>query len=174
MASGGIVVSGMEFMSYRVVEIELKTLSTIGMLFAEINSKSGWDFEIGFGDITLESDEEIYIVPLTAAMRLLQIDDGERRSKAEPYLSVQVTICGVFRFSGECTMNDELREKMIRQQAPAIVLPYLRATIGTMLVSAGFGGIAMPLVNIYEMAGKNKPVKIIRADESSGNDVNDR
>lgn len=161
MASGSIVLSGLEFMSYRVIDMEIKTLHTIGMLFTEITSKSGWDFKIGFNDITFEPEEGFYIVPVSIKMKLLQLDDGKKRPSKNPYLSVQATISGVFRFTEECTMDNGLREKMIRQQAPAIVLPYLRATISTMLVSAGFGGVTMPLINVYEMAGKNEPTKII-------------
>jgi preprotein translocase subunit SecB len=65
-------------------------------------------------------------------------------------------------------MDNDLREKMIRQQAPAIIMPYLRATISMMLISAGFGGVTMPLINLYEMAGRNKQVNIVHADKSSG------
>lgn len=168
MASGSIILSGLEFMSYRVVDMEIKTLPSIGMLFVGINAESGWDFGIGFSDITFEPDEKLYIVPLAVTMRLLQIDGGEKRPSEEPYLSAQATISGVFRFTEECVMNEELREKMIKQQAPAILLPYLRATMSTMLVSAGFGGVTMPLINIYDMAGKNKPANIITASKEKG------
>lgn len=163
MASSGIVISGLEFMSYRVVDMEIKTLPTIAMLFAEISSESEWGIGIGFSDITFVPSDGLYVVPLAVTMRLLQIGDSERLPDDESYISANATISGVFRFTEECTLDDGLREKMIRQQAPAIIMPYLRATISTMLISAGFGGVTMPLINMYEMAGRNKPVNIVHA-----------
>jgi hypothetical protein len=165
MASGGIVISGMEFIAYRVIDMEIKTLPTFGMLFTEITFDSEWDFGLGFSNITFEPDAGIYVVPLSARMNLLQTGDLEKRSREDPYISVNATISGAFRFTEKSIMDNELREKMIRQQAPAIILPYLRATIGTMLVSAGFGGVTIPLINMYETAKQREHVKIIHTDK---------
>ena len=162
MASGGVIISGLEFVSYRVISMTINMLPTIGMLFTEISSESDWDFGVGFSEITFDPSAGFYIVPLTTTMHLLQVDGGERKTREESYISASATISGVFKFTDECTMSVELREKMIRQQAPAIVFPYLRATMSNLLISAGFGGITLPLLNIYEMARNQEPVKIVQ------------
>lgn len=168
MASGGIAISGLEFMSYRVVEMEIKTLPVIAMLFTEITSNSDWELRIGFSDITFVPNNRIYVVPLEIIMNLIKVDSKEKRPSDSAYLSTRAVISGVFRFTDNCTMSKELREKMIRQQAPAIIMPYIRATISTMLISAGFGGITMPLINLYEMTAQTEPVKIISIENDSG------
>jgi preprotein translocase subunit SecB len=49
---------------------------------------------------------------------------------------------------------------MVRINIPAILLPYLRAAITTIISQAGFGTIVFPLINIYEIAASH-PVNIL-------------
>ena len=66
-------------------------------------------------------------------------------------------ISGLFQ---PVNLDPEQEEGMVQVNIPAILLPYLRAAITTILSQAGLGTIVFPLINIYEIASKN-PSRII-------------
>ena len=45
-----------------------------------------------------------------------------------------------------------VEDKIIKIQAPAILFPYLRASVTSVLLNAGFSQIQMPLINVNELA----------------------
>jgi preprotein translocase subunit SecB len=49
-------------------------------------------------------------------------------------------------------MDPQREKNMVQINIPAILLPYLRSAITTILSQAGFGTIVLPLINIYEIA----------------------
>ena len=63
---------------------------------------------------------------------------------------------GQFGISGLFTSNDSVdkqaEETFAKINLPALLMPYLRATMTSILSNAGFGTMLFPLVNIYELA----------------------
>jgi preprotein translocase subunit SecB len=57
-------------------------------------------------------------------------------------------------------MDKKLEENMVHVNIPAILLPYLRSAITTILSQAGFGTIVLPLINVHEVT-RRKPVEIL-------------
>ena len=161
MSSGGIALSAMEFLTYRVIDADLHVEPLTALLFARSEEDTQWQVRVTLCDITV--DNGIYIVPVHVGMRLLKLREFEEKQEAEPYVTTNVTVAGVFRFSQGNDWSDALRDKMLRNQAPAIVFPFVRATIGTLLNNAGFGSVVVPLMNMNTIAENHPPVNIIDA-----------
>lgn len=60
----------------------------------------------------------------------------------------------------EEAVDKETEERLIKYQAPAILMPYLRAAMSFIVTSAGFSTIIFPLVNI-NAAARSCNIKII-------------
>jgi len=70
---------------------------------------------------------------------------------------------GQFGISGLFTTNDSVdkqaEETFAKINLPALLMPYLRATMTNVLSNAGFGTMLFPLLNIYELAkAQNLPI----------------
>ncbi len=163
MADGGITLSDMEFISYRIIDSEIKTLSSVGMLLldASSNPPEDWRMGIGFGTVSCIPQDAIFIVPLSLSMELIHIESILEKTD-EPYLSVKATIAGLFRFINNTQLDEEIKERLIRRQAPAILFPYLRAAVSNLILNTGFGCKPIPLVNINAMAvSNNAPFEVL-------------
>jgi preprotein translocase subunit SecB len=68
-------------------------------------------------------------------------------------LTGEFGITGVFKMIEEPEENTE--EKIVKINIPAILMPYLRATMTNILSNAGFGTVLFPLINMYELAEKS-------------------
>lgn len=73
-------------------------------------------------------------------------------------LQVELGIGGLFSVE-EDRLTKEVEEELVRVHAPAILFPYVRSTLTSLLSNAGFGSFILPLLNIQEMA-KQTPVPL--------------
>jgi preprotein translocase subunit SecB len=85
---------------------------------------------------------------------IVKIHDAGKRQ----ILNGEFGIAGVF--SAESGMDKHLEENMVRFNIPAILMPYIRSAITSILAQAGFGTIVLPLINVYEIA-KNMSIQVI-------------
>ena len=67
-------------------------------------------------------------------------------------LEGQFGISGMF--TSKNTVDKQTEETFAKVTLPALLMPYLRATMTNILSNAGFGTILFSLVNIYELAKK--------------------
>jgi len=155
MADGSIA-APFDFLSYKIDKIEMNMEKKVGYL---INNAPVFSEDINLS-IKLRNTEKYvfedgashYIGGLST---LIELIDKETKSVM---LKGEFGISGVFIAKEPVEKNAE--ENFARINLPAILMPYLRASMTNTLSSAGFGTILFPLVNIYELA-KNKNLPII-------------
>jgi preprotein translocase subunit SecB len=73
-------------------------------------------------------------------------------------LEGQFGITGIF--TSKNTIDDQTEKTFAKINLPALLMPYLRATMTNILSNAGFGTMLFPLVNVYELA-KTQDLSII-------------
>lgn len=149
----------LEFLGYKIIHIDLDVEQSFKMIAVSgIEVGSEWEFATGVAQITRvdASCEYMYVVPVGMKARLVASPSLPERVDP-PYVQIETQISGLFKLN--LANGDELhtQEEHLKCQAPAILLPYLRATMASTLSIAGFGGLALPLVNIYQMAKENSP-----------------
>ena len=85
------------------------------------------------------------------------------QAKVDLFNNKEVLAKGIFSISGifstENAFSEEVEQNLIKNQAPAILLPYLRAAITNILASSGFDTVILPLVNI-QAAAKTAHIEI--------------
>ena len=146
---GGIE-SAFQFLGFKVDRIRFDTVRTLEAL--------SWSGPATPNDVTLQlgirsparvPSERIYLGGMDAKVTV-SAPSGEGR---EILASLELGVAGVFRTVQE-SLGEELEQNLVRLQIPAILLPYLRAAITSLLSSAGFPSILFPLVNVQELAKK--------------------
>jgi preprotein translocase subunit SecB len=69
----------------------------------------------------------------------------------EPRFELEMGITGLFQVQGD-DLDDELIDKLVKFQIPAILFPYLRSAMTGFLANAGFPSIFLPLINVNRLA----------------------
>ncbi len=72
----------------------------------------------------------------------------EEELETRPYY-LQCTIEGIFSWE-EGVLNDDIIEDLLRINAPAVLLSYIRSTTSLITLSAGFVPLVIPLINFKE------------------------
>lgn len=161
--------SGMEFLNYRVVDLALRSGTEVSASIRGLPDKTRWRTGIGLGDVIHYRDEDYYVASVSAEMTLLPLgtDDGGDGQDENCILASSGSIYGVFRVSQGAGIDPALRDKLLLNQAPAILMPFLRAAITGMLALAGYGALPLPLINMAALA-EDMPRKIVEASGQAG------
>lgn len=148
MGDSGIK-SAFQFESFKIDKVNFKSKPNIGWLrFKSYIPNEEWDFNISFRQPLFFQKESVYIGGMDA--HLILKDSGEK--DAEPFVDLEAGIAGVFAVEDDNTLSDKAVEGLVKIQIPALLLPYLRGAITSLLANAGFGAIVLPLFNIHEAA----------------------
>jgi preprotein translocase subunit SecB len=73
------------------------------------------------------------------------------RSESNRLAEGRAGISGYFRVVGN-SFSKETEENLVKLQIPALLLPYLRPAVTSLLINAGFPGVVFPLINIHALA----------------------
>jgi preprotein translocase subunit SecB len=93
----------------------------------------------------------LYVGGLTAKITAINEEDKQE------ILTGEFGISGVFAPDGD--VDRSIEENFAKVNLPALLMPYLRALMTSVLSLAGFGTVLFPLINIYELAKKqNFPI----------------
>ena len=160
--ASGIEPSKMEFLNYRVVELKLESGLEPSTTPRGIPDDSEWRIGIGLGDVAHYIDDDIYVSYVSAKMALLpsSIDKNQVKHDEENILSAEGTIYGIFRIVTNTEIDPALKQKLLLNQTPALLMPFLRAAISGLLALAGYGAVPMPLINMAHMA-ETTPRRIV-------------
>jgi hypothetical protein len=150
------------FLSYKIVEVFLHMFENTGLLLNNTGLNSKWSYVINFTDMLYDMIGDLYFIPLTMKVVLLRVDKSTpERTHDSPYLAAHSTIMGTFKYSQDETAEEELdrdiKEMLISNQAYYILFPYLSSTINNLLVSSGFGGFTVPLINVEKFTRGKRP-----------------
>jgi hypothetical protein len=150
---GGITAS-FQFSSYKIDSMQLKMKQALGLL--ELNGMikpSLWDFQIGIRQPIFFKTRKCYVGGVDAKLLLYPKEmTDEEKQQQEPLIKLRAGIAGVFNIQETDRFAPDIEEVLVRQQIPAILFPYLRASMTSFLATAGFGSVSIPLLNIQAMA----------------------
>ena len=140
------LVSGFQFYDYTIHAFKCDCKSKPPLPSSQ-QENSLWEFNLEITQPLYHKRGKIYICGLSL--------QGHTKTQ-EPLRPSQIIInfdskiSGIFRV--EKKFSKELEEKLVKIQAPSLLLPYLRSTITSYLANAGLGHIILPLINIHKMA----------------------
>jgi preprotein translocase subunit SecB len=146
-------IASFQFITYKIDTVAFEAAKNTGtLLMNSISGSNQMNFEIGVrqaGKYLFNSTVH-YIGGLNTKIQILD-------SSKTQILNGNFGISGLFR---PINMDEETEKNMVRYNIPAILMPYLRSAITTIVSQAGFGTVVLPLINFYEIA-KNNPVEIL-------------
>lgn len=157
----GSLVSSFKFESYKIDELVLRTKDDLNVLGRKEDiPQEEWAFSLAFRKPQFFKRYNIYVGGLELTLEL-----PDSRDASTPLVHVHGGIAGIFK-SSEGAFPPEVEERIVKHQIPAILMPYLRASIMTLLATAGFGTTMLPLINIQEAAQASlKEIEILVVDD---------
>jgi preprotein translocase subunit SecB len=148
MSRGGVD-SQFQFLSYKIDKIQMKMANKIEIL---MNNDPITPENINLavrirdpGKYTINNDIH-YLGGIDVKIDIIS-------SGTIKILTGEFGIMGVFKTIEKLEKSTE--ERMVKINIPAILMPYLRATMTNILSGAGFGTVLFPLINMYELAEKS-------------------
>ena len=103
-----------------------------------------WIFDLAFDIPAYSKKNNVYICGF-------QLKGSCNDKKQNSIIEFNTNISGIFKVI-EKIEDKVLEEKVIKIQAPSLLLPYLRSTITSYFANAGYGPIIFPLINVHKMA----------------------
>lgn len=160
---GRLIMSGLAFLGWKIHSFSLRTNPTLNFLFNPHSKNDAWDVGLRFMDTIYLKDDKLYLASLGASLTLKDKDQIKEKD-VDPLLSTECEIIGFFRFIDD-EIEEDLKINLILHQTPAILLPFLRAYIGSCLAGADFQAPPLPLINLYEMTKTISQLRIIEMDK---------
>jgi preprotein translocase subunit SecB len=141
------VAAEFDFVSYKIDSVSFKMGNEVNYLLNTTPIKSEFinlSIKLRNTEKFIIDEKTSYIGGLITQVIILNEADGS------------TMVEGQFGISGLFTSNDSVdkqaEETFAKINLPALLMPYLRATMTNILSNAGFGTMLFPLVNIYELA----------------------
>ncbi len=157
------IVSNFQFKSYKIDNSKFSVQKDINLLlFNKTLLPEMLLTNISIRRPLFNKKQNMYIGGLDTGIRIEEIKKGNGDKEINRLLTLEVGIAGAFFTNGK--FEDEIEKNLVRIQIPALLFPYVRATISSIFSNAGFGAVVLPLINIQEMAKeltKDFKVKVI-------------
>ncbi len=158
----GSIESLFKFKSYKVDYLEFHINQNVDLLeFVGVIDPEFWDYKIGIRKPLYIKSKNIYIGGVDCSLFLFPKDCKEKdKTTKNALIFLEGGILGSFGVREE-RFEPEIENNLVRKQIPAILFPYLRATISSLLANAGFGSVNIPLINIHKFAEDSlKDIKV--------------
>ena len=155
------VESPFQFISYKIDLIDLKTKPLLDILTNTASIPADQvRLSFAFRNVSKFSKDgkNTYVGGLNVKI------DVQLPSSPDPILTGVFGIAGVFTTIGQ--IESDVEQNLVKVNIPALLFPYIRATITTTLSNAGFGIVMLPLINVYE-AAKNAEIQILDSEKKS-------
>ena len=139
------------------------------LAFSGIIPQQAWQITINIREPLYIKSKKNYIGGLDVCLKMSSINSKkqiEKNSEEEnktAILELKIGIAGLFAVEEE-KFSKEVEDNLVKVQIPAILFPYVRATITSLLANAGFGATILPLFNIHEIAKQSPSIKIKEID----------
>lgn len=169
--SVGSVKSAFSFESYKVDDLKLYAAPNISLLsFRGVIPEDEWHVSLSIREPHYFEENSAYVGGLDLSLALFtdvgkeKVKTGEEVSEEDYVLRVEGGIAGLF--TTENGAFDKVTEEgLVKIQIPALLLPYLRGTITSLLANSGYGTVILPLINIHAVAEeqlKDVKVKVVK------------
>ena len=149
------ITAGFDFVSYKIDSISMKMGNEISFLMDTGPIQPDCiklSIKLRDTEKFIINEKVTYIGGLMTLVRITNGKDGPIM------LEGQFGISGMF--TAENLADNQVEETFAKVNLPALLMPYLRATMTNILSNAGFGTMLFPLVNVYELA-KTQNLSII-------------
>jgi len=146
------VTSSFQFISYKIDTLNLQMLRSFDLvqLTGTIDPKL-WEMNIAIRPPQYFKSKKMYLGGLD-----IKIDLPSGNDKGSPedktLISLSVGIAGIFKVEDGTRLDKNLEDQLVKLQIPAILLPYARSAITSLMAHGGYGSIILPLINIHEVA----------------------
>lgn len=151
----GSISSSFQFLNFKIDRFEFSLADDLDLLLSRDQIPSDqWNFRIGILRPQFFVENKTYVGGLSLEMKLPR-EVGAGDKSPEILLSVLAEISGAFRCE-EGKLSKEVEEKLVKNQIPAILMPYLRSAITGFLASAGYGSVILPLINMHALIEADK------------------
>jgi len=162
---GSSVKSSFQFKAYKVDKISFFSKPDINVL-ARMNSIPTEEMKLAFAmrQPIYFNSEKIYVGGFDILFQVLAPSgesDPVSESKEDALVRLELGIAGVFTVEDD-RLSKELEEGLVKIHIPAILMPYARSAMTSLLANAGFGGVIFPLVNIHNIAKEQMQDKTIQ------------
>lgn len=142
--------SQFQLLNYKVLNYQFESARNLDLSLNRVTDGI-WNFDISIMEPSFIKSQNIYIAGVYLK--------GQLTSNQVDLIKFSSEIVGFFQVSEE--LESELAEKLVKVQGPALLLPFLRATVIGYFASSGFGAINIPLINIHKIAEDSlKEIKI--------------
>lgn len=153
--SDSSVEAGIQLESYKIDRMNFNVVPEVPILRQKTHNDCVVAFDLAFRDVYRFFNEQGQYIYITGLKTRIKIDSNSlKKTIAEG----EFCITGSFLQQG--VLDKETEERLIKYQAPAILMPYLRAAMSFVITGAGFSTIIFPLVNI-NAAARSCDIKII-------------
>jgi hypothetical protein len=144
--------SAFKFETYKVDVLIFEIKRILGLLeFAGNIDPNLWKLSISVREPLYSKGQKKYIGGLDTSLCLFP-PEVKTEDKNEALVKLDIGIAGIFSSLEEGGFEKEVVENLVRVQIPALLFPYVRATITSLLANAGFGSVILPLINMNELA----------------------
>lgn len=152
------VVSAFKFESYKVDKFNFQAAQSLDLLlFKGLIPEEELVFNIVIRHPIYFEKVKVYVGGINISLFILnnegkiEKEEGQKVSDSNKIFSVECGIAGVFSVENG-RLEKEVENSLVFTQIPALLLPYLRGTLTSLLANAGFGVVLLPLINIHEVA----------------------
>jgi preprotein translocase subunit SecB len=152
MGDSGIE-SAFKFVAFKVHDLRLSMKPPVDIA-RPVGPEDVWQLKIGVRVPQYLAVRKVYIAGLNLQLALFSpelLKDQPELANDDAILFVEASCSGAFSVA-EGQFSREIEDKLVKIQAPALLLPYVRATILSLLANAGFGSAMLPLINMNELA----------------------
>lgn len=161
------VKSSFQFKAYKVDKISFISKPDINVLI-RMNNIPAEEMKLAFAirQPIFFNSEKIYVGGFDLLFQVVAPNEEKEpvaESEEDILVKLELGIAGVFKVEDD-RLSQELEEKLVKIHIPAILMPYARSAMTSLLANSGFGGVLFPLVNIHEIAKeqmKDSVVKVI-------------
>ena len=146
--------SAFKFESYKVDTVRFDIQRIFGLLEVTGNIDPNlWKLSINIREPLYFKTQKKYLGGLDTSIFVMPPEtEIEDKKNKEPLIKMDVGIAGIFSVVEEERFEKKVEDTLVKIQIPAILFPYVRATMSSLLANAGFGSVMLPLININELA----------------------
>jgi preprotein translocase subunit SecB len=156
--------SEFKFISYKIHQASLQMSEPYINRLLNLKPDGVWQIKFGIPIPEYHSKEKVYMGGIHCGMFLFDKDLRQEEQVPEhAVVSVHMAIKGIFQVESE-RFDKAIEDRLVRVQIPALLFPYIRGAMTSLLANAGFGSVIIPLINMNEVgkdALKDKDIKII-------------
>lgn len=158
MSDNSSIISKFQFLNYKIDSFNVKNKNKVSNILNVLKSEDKWGSSISIRRPTFYKKDFLCL----GGMKLLLVLNDEtiaekERNKDNAVISLECSIVGLFRIDPkEYETNKSDCESLMKYQIPAILSPFLRATVISYFANAGYGSFIFPLLNFFQMAEEQK------------------